>query len=259
MTSTENKILSKIALSLFHLRSKKEANEVKNNQFDPSKYQEVALETTSSAMRSKLRYIGGNCIFKAREKIRANLKSTLQNTGHRSQRQSLLLQNKIISKLRVTEAVLNSQTSNDNDSLTEIKFKQNKNCGLTNISDQTFTFFTNLYLATAVHLDERSFHLHASDTFSKAMQAVFSNLDIWKEWLDLCQLHYESEEEMDEEAYDIVYLALLEVADIVVIHFVKVMFAEKLKQFKSKNSHQKSQALRPSLLPERKKRRLNPK
>lgn len=259
MTPTENKVLAKVALHLYHLDRNEEADSICREQSSLSTSQEMAIDATSAAMKSKLRYIGGHCIFKAKQKIQIKLQSTLQNVGRRSQRQSLILQNKIISKLRTSEASLIAMETNPDDSLAEVKFKQNKNHGLTNISDNTFNFFTNLYLSAALHLDERSFHLNGSETFSKTMQAVFGNLDICQEWLNLFDLQPPNEEEMDEEANDIVYMALLDVADIVISHFVKVLFSEKLKQFKTKNSHQKKQALRPSLMPERKRRCLNPK
>ena len=82
------------------------------------------------------------------------------------------------------------------------------------------------------------------------------NYQILNDWLSLFQFPQEEEDEIAEE---ILLCAILEIGEFVINHFAKVLFSEKLRQFKNLNQHQKRQALRPSLLPERKKRCLPPK
>ena len=83
INKTENKVLSKAALSVLHLKFKEQANEIVSNQSVLVTDREIVLDTTSPAMKSKIRYIGGHCLFHAKKKIQKYLKGTLSNTGQR--------------------------------------------------------------------------------------------------------------------------------------------------------------------------------
>ena len=105
---------------------------------------------------------------------------------------------------------------NDAESLADVQYKQNVNRGLTHISDKFFSFFKNLYLASAPHLHEDYFHLHQSNTNKELVIHLNKNSEILRDWFDLFTF---ATDEEDEVAHEILLCALLDIGEIGSFHW----------------------------------------
>jgi hypothetical protein len=131
----------------------------------------------NSAARGKLRYVAGYVTAKLKYRNSNTIRSSLFVPRKIDVLRLAEMKKTLMENLTVSESDLLSVTC-DPKSLEETSWRQNVSSGLTNISDETFNFFTLLELQTRGHLTEKSLLQHKSEFFSVLEKTVLDDPDL---------------------------------------------------------------------------------
>jgi ATP-dependent DNA helicase PIF1 len=191
LDATQRKISSKIVQTYHELTiqnfSKKKSESNKSNESN-SNLPSTACASTNDvpmAVQSKIRYLGGACIAK----LRYSYRNLLQNDLFSKKHTDIVQQHVHELQVKLCDQIISSEhdihvTTEFPDTLCETDEKQNVRHGLTNISDSTYLFFTEIhkYLMT-VDMDK----LCGKDILPNLTSLLYTNANLLEAWLSLTE------------------------------------------------------------------------
>ena len=201
-------------------------------------------EEYSDTVRGKIRYIAGSCIAVTLYRMRTRVERLQEQKEVGSLRNNALyIQQKILSKLKVSEAVI-KETSHDIASLVVTEKQQQGTRGLINVHDDTFMFFLNLHSKIQAMCGFDSFNLNVERLHFSIRNHILQDEVLLQDWINLFDeaplegLNIEGE---------MIWLLLDELFEIVVGKYINILFSDNLHLFKESIPRRKKQALRPHL------------
>ena len=190
------------------------------------------------AVRSKIRYIAGNCIFKVKQDIKDFISRQFSQQGKKSQVIKENIKRDLLKKLEIPEADLFSSTS-DVASLSETYEKQGLRRGLTNVSDAANIFFIKLFLETNKNLSVDMLKKHGENFCQVVMNNVQQDdllMDVW----------FKLFEHEGEDMNDLHVVMILDIFHKVSEQYVKVNTSDFIKKFRT-DQRNKSTSLRTTI------------
>ena len=230
-----NKLCSRLVL---HCLSKIIEEKAATVLLNEDETEEAYEPTDRKVYESKLRYIAGACIAKIKYRINTMITSKLHSPKFREIVGHLYKQQKLLSTLRITESEIMASTQNP-ESLSYTDFKQGASRGLTHVSDGVFDFFILLHSKITPLLSSSSINRHLDDLHAYVRRLIQCDNELEERWASLFET-----EKTDDDIYESL---LLELFHLVTNHCVKILLADRIKQFKEQIPRTKKQALRASL------------
>jgi hypothetical protein len=125
----------------------------------------------TGAGRSKLRYLAGRCFSKSKNDAKRSVQRNLYKKWCSVQENWTRIY--LLESLEVSQGDILA-TSTDQESLTEIQRKQNVSCGLINVSDSVFRFFTKLDIKRRQFETVENFHIIGGNILEHVTDAILS-------------------------------------------------------------------------------------
>lgn len=241
-----NRVSTKLFRWTFQQEIELKANKIVNDKREELCVDNLDDKVSSVAGSSKLRYIAGACIFHSVKQLKSTVLNKLTKKGKNSKldRQLAFKKQQLLSKLRVSEEEITS-TSEEPDSLNEIKMRQGEGKHLFHVSDDVFHFFCTLNKKLQCHLTDTAFHYYGKNVHFKCKLAIKSDEILVREWCDLFNETHGVDE--SENAIEVFTSVILDLFDMITDYFIKVALSNGLKRFKSTIPKTKKQALRSKI------------
>ena len=127
-----------------------------------------------------MRYIGGYCLAKLRYKYSQEQFSHCYKTSPEAQKkyQQACIKTQVLDSMRVSEKVLESSTKHS-ETLLETSQRQNISRGLTNISDELFSFFLLVCENCWKELVDKNLNVYGSDIYNHCAEKLISSQNIY--------------------------------------------------------------------------------